>query len=219
MCSGRVDPHLILESFELGADGVFIGACLPGECHYSTGNFHAQARVEIIRKILASAGLNPERLVLRMMSSAEGGKFVQYAGEFVAHIEKLGAMGVGEKIDLSSAQLKLTAAKNAVAGKKLRWIMGKNLEFQEQGNLYGEIFTEHELRRLFEEVVLDECTIQEIMLRTRDEAQTVKRLSESMHLPASRVMRHLADMRRLGLVTLQAKNDTITWSALAQDSH
>ena len=42
MCSSRVDPEYILESFKNGADGVFIGGCHPGDCHYSEGNYFAR---------------------------------------------------------------------------------------------------------------------------------------------------------------------------------
>ena len=206
MCSGRVDPYLMLEAFVDGADGVFIGACLPGECHYSSGNYHAKAKVMVVRSILENAGINPDRLVIRMMSSAEGGKFVQYASEFIQFITDLGAIGQIEKLEADELMLKLTAARNAVAGKKLRWIMGKNLEFQEQGNLYGEVFTEHELKRLFDEVILDECTIQEIKLLLKEQAVTAKQLSKQLDVPTPRIVRHLADMRKVGLVEVSSEN-------------
>jgi len=34
MCSGRVDPQFVLDAFAQGADGVLIGGCHPGDCHY-----------------------------------------------------------------------------------------------------------------------------------------------------------------------------------------
>ena len=215
MCSGRVDPYLVLQAFIEGADGVFIGACLHGECHYTTGNFHAQGRAEIIQHVLTHAGLNPDRLVFHMMSSAEGGKFVQFAGEFIDQITEMGPIGKTEKITQKELFIKLTAAKNAMEGKKLRWVMGKQLEFNEEGNLYGEVFTEHELKRMFEEVVMDECTIQEILLRTRNKAISAKKLSEQLKLPATRVVRHLVDLRKVGLVELDSDNgDGAVWRAV-----
>ena len=38
MCSSRINPSFIFRAFELGADGVLVGGCHPGDCHYSTGN-------------------------------------------------------------------------------------------------------------------------------------------------------------------------------------
>ncbi len=215
MCSGRVDPTLMIEAFVDGADGVFIGACLPGECHYSTGNAHAQAKVTVVRNMLEFVGIFPDRLVIRMMSSAEGGKFVKYTSEFIESVTALGPLGKSEKMNSSELSLKLHAAKGAVSGKKLRWVMGKNLEFKEAGNLYGEVFTEHELSRLFDEILIDECTIQEILLRLKRKSCTAKQLSSQMKVPSARLVRHLADMRRVGLVALETDNgSSAVWTVL-----
>ena len=45
MCSGAVDPTLVLEAFRDGADAVLIGGCHPGDCHYQNGNYKTRARV------------------------------------------------------------------------------------------------------------------------------------------------------------------------------
>jgi F420-non-reducing hydrogenase iron-sulfur subunit len=212
MCSGRVDPVLILESFMCGADGVFIGACLPGECHYADGNFNAMGKVALTQKVLANLGVNPDRLAMRMMSSAEGAKFVDHATTFQGQIKELGELGSSEELDPAELGLKLKAAKVALRGKKLRWVVGKYMEFQEQGNLYGEKFTQHELGRLLDEVAMDEVAIQEILLRTQNRSLSVKGLSEMMGLPPRRVLRHLVDMRKMGLVVLESDGKkTATW--------
>ena len=53
MCTGRVDLAFILRAFSNGADGVFIGGCWPGECHYVTeGNYHALSMMHLARKLL-----------------------------------------------------------------------------------------------------------------------------------------------------------------------
>ncbi|MDZ7376679.1 MAG: hypothetical protein ONB13_08665, partial [candidate division KSB1 bacterium] len=102
---------------------------------------------------------------------------------------------------------KLTAARHAVAGKKLRWVAGKRVEFIEKGNLYGERFTEHEIHRLFEEVVIDELAIQEIKLRAKDKPVSVRHLAQQLNLPPKRVLRQLVDMRRMGLVKIAGIED------------
>jgi len=202
MCSGRVDPVMIAEAFISGADGVFVGACLMGECHYTSGNFQAMGKVLMTQKLLSHAGINPNRLVLKMMSSAEGAKFVSFITEFQDQIRELGKIGSSENIPENELEIKLAAAKAAVTGKKLRWVAGKRLEFMEKGNLYGEIFTEHEIHRLFEEVVMDELTIQEILLRAKEKPQTIKKLADMLHQPTKRVLRQLVDMRKMGLVKI-----------------
>lgn len=198
---------MMIEGFLHRADGVFVGACLLGECHYSTGNFNAQGKVLLTQKVLKHAGINPERLVLRFMSSAEGGKFVSFVTEFQNRIRSLGKLGSSENIPSDELKLKLTAARHAVEGKKLRWVVGKRLEFIEKGNLYGERFTEHEIHRLFEEVVMDELAIQEIKLRAKEKPLSVKHLAQQLNLPPKRVLRQLVDMRRMGLVKIAGIED------------
>jgi len=205
---------MMIEGFLHRADGVFVGACLLGECHYSTGNFNAQGKVLLTQKVLKHAGINPERLVLRFMSSAEGGKFVSFVTEFQNRIRSLGKLGSSENIPSDELKLKLIAARHAVEGKKLRWVVGKRLEFIEKGNLYGERFTEHEIHRLFEEVVMDELAIQEIKLRAKEKPLSVKHLAQQLNLPPKRVLRQLVDMRRMGLVKIAGiENRAPLWVA------
>ena len=84
-----MDPSILMGAFVNGADGVFVGACLLGECHYTDGNYYSQARVYVAKKILSFCGINPARLEMRMMSSAEGNKFVKYVTEFTESIRSL----------------------------------------------------------------------------------------------------------------------------------
>lgn len=193
---------MIIQGFLKGADGVFVGACLAGECHYSSGNFHAKSKILLTQKILHHAGILPERLAFRMMSSAEGAKFVSFVTEFQNQVRELGPMGSTENISKDELRIKLSAAKRAVEGKKVRWVVGKRQEFLEKGNLYGERFTEHEIHRMFEEVVMDELAIQEILIRAKDKPLSVKILSEQLQIPPKRILRQLVDMRRMGLIKI-----------------
>ena len=56
MCSGRVDPQFVLDAFANGADGVLIGGCHPGDCHYQEGNYKALRRVHLLKRVLARPG-------------------------------------------------------------------------------------------------------------------------------------------------------------------
>jgi heterodisulfide reductase subunit A len=87
-CSARFDPYHILWAFLTGADGVFLGACPPGECHYGTGNLFARERVEVLKKELAQHGIDPRRLRLEFLSVDDGVKFAQTLTEFVEEISK-----------------------------------------------------------------------------------------------------------------------------------
>jgi F420-non-reducing hydrogenase iron-sulfur subunit len=90
MCSGRVDPEFIIDAFEKGADGVFIGGCHPGDCHYVNGNYRTRRRVKMMKKLLEEMGINPKRLRLEWVSATEGQKFSRVIEDFVNEIKELG---------------------------------------------------------------------------------------------------------------------------------
>ena len=90
MCSGRVDPDLILRALARGADGVLVCGCHPGDCHYSTGNYYARRRMALLFSMLDYIGVEHGRTRVEWVSAAEGVKFSQTMNEFVAKITSLG---------------------------------------------------------------------------------------------------------------------------------
>jgi len=92
MCSGRMDPQLVFAAFRQGADGILIGGCHPGDCHYSEGNYKALRRYTLLKKMLPQLGIEPERVRLEWISGAEGDKMARVANEFTETIRKLGPL-------------------------------------------------------------------------------------------------------------------------------
>ncbi len=92
MCSGRVDPSFILRAFQLGADGVLVGGCHLGDCHYQEGNAKALRRVTLLKRIIRDFGIDERRLRLEWISAAEGEKFATVSTEFTAQIRALGPL-------------------------------------------------------------------------------------------------------------------------------
>ena len=90
MCSGSVDPVYVLRALLGGADGVIIGGCPPGDCHYVSGNYKARRRMAILKTILATVGLEEERVWVRWISAAEGARFSRTMNELTQAIKKLG---------------------------------------------------------------------------------------------------------------------------------
>jgi heterodisulfide reductase subunit A len=90
-CSARFDPYHILWAFLNGADGVLLGACPPGECHYGLGNLYARERIGKLRSELAAHGVNPCRLRLEFLTVDDGPKFARAVADFVTELEKEGA--------------------------------------------------------------------------------------------------------------------------------
>ena len=97
MCSGRVDPVFVLKAFENGVDGVLVGGCHPGDCHYISGNLAAEKRMNNLKIVLETLGLGAERLRLEWVSASEGAKFQSTVREFTEKIKELGANPLGKK--------------------------------------------------------------------------------------------------------------------------
>ena len=90
MCSGAVDPVYVLKPLLDGADGILIGGCHPGDCHYQTGNYKTRRRYVALREILKTAGFDDQRVWLHWISASEGQKFAEIVIDMVAAIKELG---------------------------------------------------------------------------------------------------------------------------------
>lgn len=90
MCSSRINPSFIIRAFQLGADGVLVGGCHPGDCHYGTGNLYARRKLAVTKKILEFAGMDPKRFRVEWISASEGGKYAQVVEEFTGDMKALG---------------------------------------------------------------------------------------------------------------------------------
>jgi len=92
MCSGRVDPQFVMDAFAKGADGVLIGGCHPGDCHYGEGNYKMLRRYRLLRRMLVDMGIEPERLRLEWISAAEGDKVKSVINDMVEKVKALGPL-------------------------------------------------------------------------------------------------------------------------------
>ncbi|MBS3782466.1 MAG: hydrogenase iron-sulfur subunit [Candidatus Thermoplasmatota archaeon] len=92
MCSSRVSPEQVFKSLKGGADGVLIAGCHPGDCHYIDGNYKTIRKTNLMWRMLKDMGIDPDRLRLEWISSAEGGKFAQVMEEMTEEIRELGPL-------------------------------------------------------------------------------------------------------------------------------
>jgi F420-non-reducing hydrogenase iron-sulfur subunit len=97
MCSRRVDPEKIIWAFREGDDGVVVGGCYPGDCHYQDGNYRTQTRVALLRRVLDQLGIDPLRLRLEWISAAEGKKFAEVMDDFSEELRKKGPLSLASK--------------------------------------------------------------------------------------------------------------------------
>jgi coenzyme F420-reducing hydrogenase delta subunit/Fe-S-cluster-containing hydrogenase component 2 len=153
MCSGRVDLGHILQAFSNGMDGVFIAGCRLNECNYTTqGNYHALNTALLCKRVMEHIGLNPKRLSIEFMSSAEGIRFAEVTNDFVRKVRDLGALGESEGIGKAELKSKLAEVRKLVPYIKVMKNdkLGTRLTSVEQ---YEEFFTREEIDSLFREVV------------------------------------------------------------------
>ncbi len=119
MCSGRVDPQFVLDAFAKGADGVLIGGCHPGDCHYSEGNYKCLRRYHLLKRMLADLGIEPDRLRLEWISAAEGEKVQRVVNEMVEQVTKLGPLALHKKFEQWDKEIaRIEHAAQAVAAEQ-----------------------------------------------------------------------------------------------------
>ncbi len=120
MCTGRLDPSFPLEALASGADGVFVGGCHLGECHYQTGNYHALISAGFVHVMLEYIGVNKNRFLIEWASAAEGSRFVKIITDFTNQIKKLGPLGKDEGVSKEVLRQRLLKATNMTRTLKLR---------------------------------------------------------------------------------------------------
>jgi F420-non-reducing hydrogenase iron-sulfur subunit len=92
MCSGRIDPQFVLDAFAKGADGVLIGGCHPGDCHYQEGNYKTFKRVQLLKPLLQAMGIEAERFRLEWISASEADRLKVVVDDMVHKIQALGPL-------------------------------------------------------------------------------------------------------------------------------
>jgi F420-non-reducing hydrogenase iron-sulfur subunit len=104
MCSGRVDPTFVMTAFAKGADGVFIGGCHPGDCHYLEGNYKALGRYLVLSRMLEQFGIEKERFQLAWVSAAEAKRFVEVITKMTEDVRRLGPLKWPEMLQRVEAE-------------------------------------------------------------------------------------------------------------------
>jgi coenzyme F420-reducing hydrogenase delta subunit len=200
MCTGRVDLAFIIRAFIKGADGVFIGGCWPGECHYVTeGNYSALGTMHLCKKLMEHVGVRPERLRLEWISAAEGNRFAEVVTDFGKELKELGPLGNGEGLDEKGLMLDLEAVNRLIPYIKLVEREKLRLPLKSE-EAYNEFYTGEEFNRLFHDVLADKLAITRILLLLEERTLSTGEISEMLSLNPSEVSRHMNRSSRQGLV-------------------
>jgi F420-non-reducing hydrogenase iron-sulfur subunit len=200
MCTGRVDLAFVLRAFQRGADGVIIGGCWPGECHYVTeGNYDALGNMYLCKKLMQHVGVNPGRLRLEWISAAEGIRFAEIMNDFAAQLRKLGPLGQGEGIGAADLQLKLAALNCLVPYVKL--VEREKLRGPERSEeAYRAFYESDATDQLFADLIADKLAVSQILMLLEESPLSTREISERLGLDPSDVSRHMNDSSRRSLV-------------------
>jgi len=200
MCTGRVDPAFIFRSFSNGTDGVFIGGCWPGECHYPTeGNLHALSMVLLTRKLLKHIGVNSKRLRLEWVSAAQGIRFAEVMNDLAKKFQELGPLGEGEGIDQDALKFRLKAVENLLPYIKLVERERLNGHFGSEEQI-KEFYKSDECDRLFQELIADQLAISQMILLLREKPLSVGEISERLGVDQAELRKHLHRSVKQGFV-------------------
>ena len=189
MCSGRIDPVFIPKAFLAGFDGTMVLGCHPGDCHYLTGNFQAEKKIDLTRKLFEMAGIGSERILLDWVSAGEGERFAQIVRQFVEKMRQLGPFAPDREI-----REKLHAIQASLDGEKLRWITGKGPELLEKENVYGERLSREKVEGVIEETIRDEFIKNRIMFLLEYRPLAATEISRSLNLKLAEALSYLVSL-------------------------
>jgi F420-non-reducing hydrogenase iron-sulfur subunit len=200
MCSTRISPHLVLDIFKAGADGILLGGCHLNDCHYISGNFYTEKRVRLMKTLLEDAGIDPKRLRLEWVSASEGEKFSKVVTEFTEQVKNLGPSNVKKDNVLKTM---VAAADGASETFRLRALVGKELDLEKKGNVYGNKLEQTELEKLIDQATKEEFERALILELSRSKAMSVKELGKIMNVPTDKVLRHIVALRQKNLLAME----------------
>ncbi len=209
MCTGRVDLAFMLRAFSNGKDGVFVGGCWPGECHYITeGNYLAFSMMHLGRKLLSLIGLDPLRLRLEWISAAEGSRYAEVMNDFSQTVKSLGPLGEGEGIATNDLAFRLKTLQSMIPYIKLvdverLRVRAKNAEAVEA------FYNSEQFDTLFRELIADKLAICQIMALLREKPRSTGELSQLLGLSSSEISRHVTIAARQGMCRFDESRNLI----------
>jgi coenzyme F420-reducing hydrogenase delta subunit len=202
-CVGRVDPTVVFEAFIQGLDGVMILGCNPGDCHFITGNYYTENRAAMIKRILEILEVSPERLLVDWTSPVEGGRLTRLLRDFAEKVVELGPLGSEAGLELGELSQRLSASKGALTDDRLRWLVGRERELIEEGNVFGEKLPQEDFNSVMVESIGKEYLRNRILISLRARTLTIRDMVEVVDLPPREVLKNLIALERDGLVSVK----------------
>lgn len=92
-CGGRLDTLYVLEAFKEGFDGVAVFRCREGHCHNVIGNLDMDRRINLLRTVLRSRGIDDDRLRIVDVSPNDAAGFREHVADLFSACTPMTAGG------------------------------------------------------------------------------------------------------------------------------
>ena len=147
MCSGRINPFMVFRAFHQGADGVIVAGCHLGDCHYISGNVHAQEKMAQVSRVIEKSKIPTQRFRLVWVSASEGKIFAQIMTKAAEELKILGPLSE-EVINGVPTINKVVAAESLFLKFPVRWLTAKAGILMEEENVFGEREDPNKLKKM-----------------------------------------------------------------------
>jgi len=208
MCSGRVDPTFVVDAFLHGIDGVLVLGCHLGDCHYITGNYEAEIKMNTLSRLLRIAKFS-DRMRLDWVSAAEGNRFAQIVSDFTKHIQELGPTPIKESKNKAQFIDDLEAVKNVLESSRLRGLIARQRDLVTEKNVYGNQITEERFEILLKDAIHNEFVRHKIIIKIKEIGKSVPDIAKEINIKAKEVLEHIVVLRSRGLVDVHEINEEI----------
>jgi len=89
-CAGNVNNALLADALSIGVDGLFIGGCKDGHCHYVWGNQLVEKRSEDLSDKLKQMMIEPERVRFENIEIRDSKRYVDLLNSYIEDLKKMG---------------------------------------------------------------------------------------------------------------------------------
>ena len=196
-CAGRLELTNVVGALLRGIDGVIVATCPEEECRQErSGPRHAaiyEAKLESLLKGIGLAG----RVARFTATPKRPGDFVR---DLQLHAGKIRALG---PLTLTDAQREeLAILKDLLSDVRMRWLLSREGDMLEKGNVYGEKVSLEQWNKIFDDALRDRRVQHAILRRARSGPVTAGEIAASLKLPPPVVVRHIIDLKRQNLLEM-----------------
>jgi len=196
-CAGRLELVHVLEALEQGIDGVLVVTCPEEECKQEKrGAQHALLYEAKLESLLGGIGLS-DRVSMATATPKRIGEFNRHLGPFADKVRKMGRCGLSDK-----QREDLAILKDVLRDVRIRWLLAREREMLENGNVYGEKVPPDKWNRIFDDALRDRYVQHAILRRARERPMSAGELGKLLGLAPQVVLGHLVELKRRNLVEM-----------------